>query len=89
MPYQLEEIPPPTGMIKCNTVQYWTFLILNIFVAVFFAAVEYLDYGQNAGDYIDLLQLASTWMVFLLQLTSGLYLGYSIYKTRKLVRKHN
>ena len=92
IPFVLEDMSPPKGIIRCNRVQFWFWLVLNAVVAFLYASTFYFQYvawliDNDRTTYMTAAKCSTIFFFFLclLAMVSGSYLGLSINQVRKLI----
>ena len=91
IPFVIEEIPLPEGMLRSNRIQYWFWMILNTVLAFLFSVANfYFAVTTEKSDEVGKATALKFYSIFffgysLLSIVSGIYLAVSIYQIKKLI----
>ena len=90
IPFVLDDSSVPERIVKSNRIQYWVLLVINAVVAFIYAITYYffdVAYFINNGNYSEAIRFGtfSYLALCLLSIISGVYLGLSIYRIKKMI----
>ena len=89
IPYVFANKKIPQELLASNKRQYWFWLTLNIVFSLIFGLIASLAYlkfeNKTANTFITVSFVVNYYIIGLLQIVSGVYLGHSIYKIREII----
>ena len=83
IPFVLDEKPLLQSIVKENSVQFWVLIVLNTIDAVLIGVSLYFCYVSENCPAFYIIYMATCLLGFI----SGIYLGLSIFRIRKLTKE--